>query len=396
MVRKIVLNCLAVALGVAAPLVVAEVALRFLPVNEGLRVQPVNERDPILHFKPGRVAIWSHGWKFDIVNRVRVNNAGFINDQNYDPGQDSPLVTVIGDSYVEAAMVPYESTIHGRLARHVAPVARVYSFGASGASLPQYLAWAEHARDKYQPQAAIFVIISNDFTDSLLKYEKKPAFHYFVEGSYGNLSLHRIDYEPSVLQRFVRQSALAMYLVTNVSIQGALPALDALSRRIRGFERPTYVANTVENQDERFLADAQRAVDAFLTLAPASTGLQPAQILFVLDGMRPHLYDPSSLASVETSFLAKVRSYFMVEARKRGFRFIDMQPVFIHAHQTLKVRFEFPTDGHWSALGHAAASDAVVASGFLAPFLSSCSAVPCRGQPASAEPHSPAFGAASR
>jgi hypothetical protein len=70
-----------------------------------------------------------------------------VNDQNYDPSTDTPLMAVIGDSYVEALMVPYEQTIQGRLSQRVPSHNRVYSFAASGAALSQYLAYAMYAKD---------------------------------------------------------------------------------------------------------------------------------------------------------------------------------------------------------------------------------------------------------
>ena len=99
----------------------AEIVLRFLPVSEGLRTEAVNHADPVFHFTPEREAIWSRGWRFEQVNRVRVNNAGYVNDQRYDPADPRPLLAVVGDSYVEASMVPYARTLHGRLATAAGP-----------------------------------------------------------------------------------------------------------------------------------------------------------------------------------------------------------------------------------------------------------------------------------
>ena len=76
---------------------------------------PVNDADPILRFQPDRTATWSKGWNFSIVNTIHSNNYGFICDFDYDRDVDSPLLAVIGDSYVEAVMVPFQETITGRL-----------------------------------------------------------------------------------------------------------------------------------------------------------------------------------------------------------------------------------------------------------------------------------------
>jgi len=52
------------------------------------------------------------------------NNAGFVDDQDYNASYEQPLLAIVGDSYVEAAMVSYVETLHGRLADQLAPRAR--------------------------------------------------------------------------------------------------------------------------------------------------------------------------------------------------------------------------------------------------------------------------------
>lgn len=95
--RKVVLILISITIGVLVPLIVFEIAFRFMPVNEGIAAARVNESEPIFHFMPDQEVIWSRGWDFSQVNRVRVNNAGYINDQDYDRSSDDPLFAVIGD-----------------------------------------------------------------------------------------------------------------------------------------------------------------------------------------------------------------------------------------------------------------------------------------------------------
>jgi hypothetical protein len=193
--RKAVLILISIMIGVLVPLIVFEIALRFMPVDEGIAAARVNESEPIFHFMPDQEVIWSRGWDFSQVNRVRVNNAGYVNDQTYDRSSDDPLFAVIGDSCVEAAMVPYAETIQGRLAKLVGPDGRVYSFAASGAPLSQYLVWAKDARMRWGAEALAIVIVGNDFDESLAAYMQRPGFHYYFETSDGKLTLRRVDYE---------------------------------------------------------------------------------------------------------------------------------------------------------------------------------------------------------
>ena len=131
----------------------AEGICRLLPVHSGFEVQPVNADNPIIRFRPNRDYLFSHGAFLTNVNRGHVNNDGFINDQDYQPGDARPLLAVIGDSYIEAGMVRYPLTLQGRLAAQQNGERRVYSFGASGCSLLDYLYYAIYARQRFGADA---------------------------------------------------------------------------------------------------------------------------------------------------------------------------------------------------------------------------------------------------
>ena len=129
---------------------VMEVLFRVLPTNEPFMTQAVTEAQPIIHFLPDQDRTWSKGAAFGIVNKVHVNNLGFANRRDYVGDAPGPLMAVIGDSYVEALMVPQDKTFYTRL-ESLAPQWRYYSFGISGAPLSQYLAYAEFAREHFAP-----------------------------------------------------------------------------------------------------------------------------------------------------------------------------------------------------------------------------------------------------
>ena len=340
-----------------APLLIMEIALRFLPVNEGLRVLPVNQTNPILRFTPNRNSVWSKGWNFSLVNRVRTNNYGFVSNIDYDPLAGSPLLAIVGDSYVEAAMVPYDQTGAARLGERLKGVARVYGFGASGSSLSQYLAYAEYARDIFHPDSLVIVVVGNDFDESLMKYKNAPGFYYFVENGDDKLVLKRVDLEVTPLRKLVRASALGMYLTTNLNIENTLARLigNEASRAEKG---PTFAGNTAATADPTRVADSQRAVDEFLKILPQMSGLDSTKIVLAVDGIRPNLYD-SSLESAQGSYFDVMRRYFMAGAKAKGFEVIDMQSEFMDHYKKHGQMFEFPNDNHWNAVGHEVFADAV-------------------------------------
>jgi hypothetical protein len=359
--KSLLANIAATAFGLLLALLLLEGVLRLLPVNEGLHTQPVNAASPVYHFEPNRDSVWSRGPDFALVNRVHTNNFGFVNNLDYTPDAPTPLTAVIGDSYVEAVMVPSKETLQARLASALHGRGRVYSFAASGAPLSQYLAYARYACSTFHADKLIFVVVGNDFDESLFRYAQMPGFHYFRERD-GRLEQVRRDYEPSWTTRLARRSRLALYLLTNARVQD-IPA------RLLGLfgsgpdER--YVGQTSTRIDAERLRLSRMAVDEFLRLLPLETGLSAGRMLFVVDGVRPRLYDPAYAPQADDSYFARMRTEFMDKARRLGFGVIDMQPIFRAEHKHTGGRFEFASDAHWNGAGHELAARAVRQSGFL-------------------------------
>jgi hypothetical protein len=354
--RAGILATISILIGVLISFALIEVVLRFLPVNGGLSAVAVNEKNPVFHYSPNRRLTWSRNWNFTIVNQIRVNNAGYVNDQDYDAGDRRPLCAVVGDSYVEASMVPFAETLQGRLARAFAPHSRVYSFAASGAALSQYLIWAREAREHWKAQALAIVVVANDWDESLAVYKVGPGFHHYVEGPGGSLALRRFDYEPSWWRGVVRKSALGRYLFFNLQAQERLKLL--LSARVAlaaPADGQDYVGNTRAAADNARLDQSKAAIHAFLRDLGAFAGWTPDRVVFVVDGIRY----PSNSATVLNSYFVQMRTYFMAQARSAGFEVVDMDPHFFAKFQAERKRFEFPTDGHWNGLGHAVVADAL-------------------------------------
>lgn len=346
--RRVLYALIGIALLAFMLLFLAELVCRLLPVNQGLRTQPVNEANPVYRFEANRSSIWSRGWDFSITNKVHVNNVGFVNDQDYTIEGARPLLAVVGDSYIEAGMVPYRETVQGRLAEALGSSGRVYSFAASGAGLTQYLVWAEHARDTYRPDSFLFLNIANDFAESLYHRGRSPGFHHFVRLPDDRAEVRRVDYESTPFRQLARFSALAMYLVLNAKIERVFKAdlqnLGAVNQR---WASNIQYAGTAEEY-----SDYEWATRTFLDRLPVATGVAPDRILIAIDGMREAIYNPSEAAALEQSVWGRMRRYMATEARERGFVVIDMQPLFEMAYRRDGRRFEFPTDTHWNSHAH--------------------------------------------
>lgn len=357
----------ALCLGCAITLVLMEIVLRFCAVSTGLRPETVDAEHPVYHFEPNHSFVFSRDWNFALANKGHVNNEGFVNDQDYVAQDDKPLVAIVGDSFIEAQMVPYASTVQGRLAAQYADSARVYSFAAAAAPLSQYLVWAQYAHEKYAPDVLVISVVGNDFDESLAKYGIAVGQHHFVPGADGKLELKRFDYKSKALGPILYASALGRYLHLNLKFSSRLSALIAkLSGKQRVEER--FVGNTATAYTPERLADSLTVIDTFFRLLPQMSGLSNERILFVIDGMRPDLYDPYTLEVARTSYFSVMRAAFISKAKSLSYEVIDLQDPFIARFERDHQRFEFETDYHWNAVGHGVVAEAIDGSNLLRAF----------------------------
>jgi len=338
-----------IAIALFGCVIAAELVLRFLPVQSGLRALPVDDAHPVAKFTPNRPYVFSLGWSLSLVNRGRINNDGFVNDQDYDSTATSPLVAVIGSDDVEGSRVPYDSSVQGELARALGGRERVYSFGGAGAALPQFLAWADYARQTFRPTHVVVVITPTDADHSQVKYWQDHGFYHFRETEDGGLELMRLDYEPSRIRQLVRTSALARYLIMNGqsilahevgSVDGSMPA----------------------EPDAARTKDSERAVDKFLAELPSHTGLPPQRIVLVINSTGAALYDPRARDAGASTYAGHIRRYIAEHGQQGGFQVLDMEPIFEARFARDSVRFESPIEAHWNAAGHRVAAEAIANS----------------------------------
>jgi hypothetical protein len=363
-VRELLLNSTLLIASIILCLVVAEAGLRFFPVISGLNALPVSKDSPVLRFSPNRDFVYSRDWYFDMINSGHVNNDGWVNNQDYRVRDYPPLVAVIGDSQVEAQMMPYAQTFHGLLATLYDGKIRFYSFGAAGAPLSQYLVWAQYAVNRFKARALVINVVGNDFDESRIEYKSSPGFWYYAPGADGELHLQLVEFHPGAMTALVRRSALLRYLAVNL---GVAYKLDAIMNWFQRHDKnndgsPRYAGFTLANPSPQRVADSKAAVDAFLRDL-SQIGL-PAQCLaFTVDGFRY----PDRVERDAGTFFDILRRYFLEQASARGFEAIDLDPLFLARYQKTGERFDFfPNDNsHFNANGHRLIADALQSSRLL-------------------------------
>jgi hypothetical protein len=355
--KKRVLATVTVIGSLALWLGLAEVVLRFLPVATGIRSSAESTANSVFHFVPDRDFVFSKRWDMIMANRGHVNNAGFVNDQDYRKDDPTPLIAVVGDSFIEAAMVPFGETLHGRLAAKLAGDFRVYSFGASAAPLSQYVVWARHTVQEYRPRALVINIVGNDFDESLARYRTVPGYWHYVADPAGELQLHYFEWKnPKSFVHFMLGSALGCYLIFNLDV---LHHWDKLVELLSGRATAagTYAGNTAADANAERVRNSLAAIDAFFRDL-SGLGLPPDRVLFTMDGFR---YPEPAIAGAGTYFDV-MRRAFRAKAEALGYEVIDLDRAFFARHGRTGDKFEYPHDGHWNPTGHEVAFEAVMAS----------------------------------
>jgi len=360
---------------------IAEIVLRFFPVNEGFNFQTVNANSWIFRSEPKeRLVQYSTRFNFKLANKKKVNGEGFLNIKNYLGRKDRnnrTLVSVVGDSYIEAASVRDIDTFYYHLDQS-SKALDVYSFGFSGAPLSQYLMWANYSKINYDNQGLVINIVGNDFDESLKKYKFAGGFHYYVEQPSGDLDLVRADFTQRCQRNYwgpkkfldchiLLKSSLFRYLIYNMKMLAVLSDFKNLIRNILPDESPEkFLGNVSAQVSQEREQDSYLAIDAFFRDLPELSGLKENQILFIVDGIRGDRIYKSKLFTDthKKSYFEKMRGYFFNRANEYGYEYIDMNPIFLQHFKKHGKKFEFPFDAHWNDTAHKLVAEKIKSSSF--------------------------------
>ena len=322
-----------------------EVIFRVLPTSDSLMVKPVNAENPILRFTENREITKQIGFNFQHVNIKHINNYGYASDKEFQEKamQTKPVISVIGDSYVEALQVKNKDAFHAILDENLNSH-DVYPIGISGSPLSQYLAFAEYAAEKFDPKLYVFLIISNDFDESFYSVKLFSGFHYFDEFT----GLRLVNYEPSIIKGLARRSAFLRYLHIDLKVTTKL-------QRVFGSEGTT--DDNKSNKSKEFLETGRMAIERFLS------GIRElsltSNVVILLDGDREAIYSgqdkrdinkPVNILFDELGMSAKIIPNVDV---------IDLHNFFKSDYASNNEKFNYDYDGHWNEHGHAVVARAL-------------------------------------
>jgi hypothetical protein len=343
--RLVFFRILWLLLGAAIVVALLETALRLLPVSMGIYRTDQFERWPLQNSEAHVPYAYSLTWAMLNAHRGTTNNYGHIAPFDYKKG--SGPILVLGDSYIESLMNAHADTLQGQLGKRVGPSLPVYGLGASGLSASDYVAVSRMAKDEFSPVAAVVLMVDGDFSESLGPH---VGYHYLVpdgEALKPGYAPLRGESTAKRIRKLIGDISIYRYLQVNlqfspenvVNVFAPNPPVKAATVR---------PAENIETQ--------RKVADWFLAELPASLGLPPECIVFLMDSDRYAIYKPESASRPKDN--PQVRQYFIEHAQALGFNISDLDPVFGQAYARDGAKFDYwPIDRHWNRLGHGVAAD---------------------------------------
>lgn len=332
-------------LGSLLAVLALEGALRLLPTSTytdtGYHIDPL-----IVTYRPGHRFRSSQGWDFSQPQTHRSNNLGFLSSRDFVP--DPAALVVIGDSFVDASMLPEDERLGGQLQRLLG-ARPVYAMGGPGSSLLDYAERLRYAAEKLDARDFVVVLERGDARQS---YCGSGNVHGpCIDRASGAARTERRP-PAGAAQRYLRHSALLQYLLGHLRFDPQA-RLQRAWRALRSTEadatpRPRTGAATNDFSE----AEIARVVEAFFTrIAPYRRG----RLLMVFDADRVRMEAGESGTTPE-------REQFIALARAHGAEVIDTLPAF-RAHVAARGRLLeiSPLDGHWNREATALVAQEIVA-----------------------------------
>ncbi len=317
----------------------AELLCRLLPVSTSTETgYYLNGK--ILSYPPNHVWRAATGWDLRNAHTLRSNRQGFAAERDFKPGEDA--VALVGDSYVEASMLAAGDRPGIQLERALQGQRPVYAMGSPGTALLDYAERIRWAHETFGVRDVVVLMEPGDVRQSLC-------------GS-GNVHSECLDPQtlaprsqtqppPSTAKRWLRRSALAQYLFSQLKLspdrlweQAKLQSRPAQGHDV-GAAAPTAPRRAPASAD---LALVDRVAAEFFGRVKPHV---PGRLVLVVDGPRAAIARGVEGPDEE-------RRHFIALARRAGAVVVDGNDLYrAHFRQSALSLNVGPYDGHLNPLG---------------------------------------------
>lgn len=314
--------------GIISLMLLLELLFRALPVSTS--TETGYHTDPlILTYPPNHRWTVATGWDLRNPQRLQANQQGFVADRNF--VRNDQAVALIGDSFIEASMLPAPDRPGSQLERALGG-RPVYAMGNPGTALLDYAERIRYAQENFGVRDFVILMERADVRQSLC-------------GS-GNVNGPCLDANtlaprvallppPGLVKRIFRHSALAQYLFGQLKFSPQ----KLLTQAFPSAQKPTSPETPEAEKVPPF-------VDAVTTGFFNRIKTQVAgKLVIVIDS------DRRALAQGQIK-PDPARARFIELARAAGAIVVDTQPLFQAHFAQSPLHLEVgPYDGHLNALG---------------------------------------------
>jgi hypothetical protein len=325
--------------GLFALALVVELALRVLPVSTATLTGYHHDAN-VITYPSGHEWRVATGWDLRNAQRLKANNWGFVADRDFGP--DKRAIALIGDSYVEASMLPAESRPGAQLQRLLTENRKVYAMGGPGSALLDYAERIRLASDEFGIR---------DFVLLLERYDARQSLC-------GSGNVHAPCLDPTTLaprverrppsglaNQLFRHSALAQYVSGQIRFRPAALWRAMWTRTVpeEPADSPRLGTASFSEQD---VADMKRRVDAVVEVFWVRASVHATgRLVMVIDGRRDGAAAAPDLADLE-------RAHLMKRLVEKGATVRDLEPMFAeHAQRSMRSLAVGPYDLHLNNLG---------------------------------------------
>lgn len=323
--------------GFVALIMAIEITLQILPVSSATDLG-YHVDSQILTYPPNQEWTTATGWDLRNIQHHRANNVGFLADHDF--VFNPQAVALIGDSFVEASMLPPADRPAAQLERLLGN-RPVYALGGPGSALLDYAERIRFAIEQYGVRDVVILMERGDVRQSLC-------------GS-GNIHAPCLDPKtlapklevrppPGLAKRTLRHSALAQYLLGQLKIQPG-----RIWQQVVDQSRPvthSAVASTaMPTKPVHDTLAAQHAVaEAFFERIE---GLIPGKLVIIIDTDRKAIY-----RGVQPLTQDEARQRFIAMAEDNGAKVVDATSFFQTEFARRGLKFDVgPYDAHMNSLG---------------------------------------------
>lgn len=279
---------------------------------------------------------------------------------NEDEAPNKYRVAIIGDSYVEALQVDFDSSFAELLEKRLGTENNeVFRFGISGAPMSQYWHMLRNEVGKYRPDLVIIVLVQNDFNESYDYTRGVYASSFLkvkIENGMVTDEISPIKFQAQWYEPIRDNSAVWKYLAYRQKVK-----FGVLRDLILGKpeKQEQYQANVPISAVKRNKDKNKILADYIFKKMKGYTDSIGADMIIVMDGDRQSIYSGKNTDQLEDTDVLNLNLIAKSSADQNNIHFIDLHPVFEKAYRENAKKFEFPSDGHWNAYAHQIVANAI-------------------------------------